>query len=118
MTNGATLLASEPVERQMKQQWEEAAAGMTDKQREEAIWEKVCKALGWARIGAERDIPIRIYSWVASLLLLLGMAGNGLLGVDAARGGFDVCGQFGNFRACSLFRFRTGRKFRWGREAG
>ena len=70
----ATLLASEPVERQMKQQWEEAAAGMTDKQREEAIWEKVCKALD-GRVSGRRETFYKIYSWVASLLLLLGMEG-------------------------------------------
>ena len=70
----ATLLASEPVERQMKQQWEEAAAGMTDKQREELIWQKVCKALN-GRVSGRRETFYKIYSWVASLLLLLGMAG-------------------------------------------
>lgn len=70
----AALLASEPVTRQMKQQWDEGAGGRGDKQREEIIWQKVCRALD-GRVSGRKETFYKIYSLVASVLLLLGIAG-------------------------------------------
>ena len=70
------LQASRQVEQEMFRQWETAPDAVSmDRPDETSIWQNIRKR-SWAQVGTKKVIFYKMYSWVASVLLLLGIAGS------------------------------------------
>ena len=71
------LQHSQEVERRMSVQWDTApdAAGR-DHPDEREIWRNICQG-SWKDVEAKKILFYKVYSWVASVLLILGIAGVG-----------------------------------------
>lgn len=70
------LQASRRVEQKMFCQWDTAPDAVNaDRPDETSIWHTICKH-SWERTKANRIEFYKIYSWVASIILLIGIAGS------------------------------------------
>lgn len=69
------LQASRRVARQMERQWDNAPDAVgTDKPDEATMWQGICESLKGNVLG-KKVVFYKVYSYVASLLILLGIAG-------------------------------------------